>query len=244
MVCLHWQLRALGRRSRTTSAAFYDGECRWQEKRGSHDGLYAARVYGHDRRRLLRCLRQSSERSPVRCCRGSGVARVTRPCRRAWLTAVGRGGGRIFPGPERRGPQYRLYAARVYGHDRRRLLRCLRQSSERSPVRCCRGSGFARVTRPCRRAWLIGSRWGGGSFPGPERRRPQYRLYAAGCTGTIVDGYCDVCGSPAGAVPFVAAEAAASPRSPASADEPGLTAVPAPPPVPAPVDEEIRGVLG
>ena len=31
-----------------------------------------------------------------------------------------------------------------------------------------------------------------------------------GCTGTIVDGYCDVCGSPAGAPPFVPAEAAAS----------------------------------
>ena len=24
-----------------------------------------------------------------------------------------------------------------------------------------------------------------------------------GCTGRIVDGYCDVCGSPAGAAPFV-----------------------------------------
>jgi hypothetical protein len=29
------------------------------------------------------------------------------------------------------------------------------------------------------------------------------------CTGTIVDGYCDVCGSPAGAAPFVPAEASA-----------------------------------
>ena len=27
------------------------------------------------------------------------------------------------------------------------------------------------------------------------------------CTGTIVDGYCNVCGSPAGADPFVPAEA-------------------------------------
>src|SRR3954464_15643673 len=27
-----------------------------------------------------------------------------------------------------------------------------------------------------------------------------------GCTGTIVDGYCDVCGSPLGAVPFVLRE--------------------------------------
>jgi hypothetical protein len=46
-----------------------------------------------------------------------------------------------------------------------------------------------------------------------------------GCAGTIVDGYCDVCGSPAGAVPFVLAEAAASASSPVPAAEPGLTAV-------------------
>ena len=45
-----------------------------------------------------------------------------------------------------------------------------------------------------------------------------------GCTGRIVDGYCDVCGSPAGAAPFVPAGAAASPASPAPADEPSLTA--------------------
>jgi hypothetical protein len=60
-----------------------------------------------------------------------------------------------------------------------------------------------------------------------------------GCTGTIVDGYCDVCGSPADRVPFVPAEAAASPGSPAPADEAGLTAVPVPASVPAPLDEEL-----
>ena len=60
-----------------------------------------------------------------------------------------------------------------------------------------------------------------------------------GCTGTIVDGYCDVCGSPAGAVPFVPAEAAASAGSSAPAEESGLTASPAPIPAPALVDEEI-----
>ena len=44
------------------------------------------------------------------------------------------------------------------------------------------------------------------------------------CTGTIIDEYCDVCGSPAGADPFVPAEAAAS-----AAPLPSLlTAVPAP----------------
>jgi hypothetical protein len=43
-----------------------------------------------------------------------------------------------------------------------------------------------------------------------------------GCTGMIFDGYCDVCGSPADAVPFVPAAPAASP---APADEAGLTAI-------------------
>ena len=60
-----------------------------------------------------------------------------------------------------------------------------------------------------------------------------------GCTGTIVDGYCDVCGSPATAAPFVPAEVAASAASPAPADEPGLTAVPPSTPAPARVDEGI-----
>ena len=55
------------------------------------------------------------------------------------------------------------------------------------------------------------------------------------CIGMIVDGYCDVCGSPADAVPFIAA--AASAASPAPADEPGLTAVPSS--TPTPVNEEI-----
>jgi hypothetical protein len=64
-----------------------------------------------------------------------------------------------------------------------------------------------------------------------------------GCTGTIVDGYCDVCGSPATSAPFVSAAAAASVTSPAPADEPGLTAVPASTPAPAPVDEEIPTIF-
>jgi hypothetical protein len=45
-----------------------------------------------------------------------------------------------------------------------------------------------------------------------------------GCTGTIVDDYCDVCGSPAGAPPFVPAGAAASAASPGHAAGHGLTA--------------------
>jgi hypothetical protein len=51
------------------------------------------------------------------------------------------------------------------------------------------------------------------------------------CMGMIVDGYCDVCGSPAGAVPLV--PAAASAASPVPADEPGSTVVPALTPSPA-----------
>jgi hypothetical protein len=57
------------------------------------------------------------------------------------------------------------------------------------------------------------------------------------CTGMIVDGYCDLCGNPAGAAPFV--PTAASVAAPVPADEPGLTAFPAPTAAPAPVDEEI-----
>jgi hypothetical protein len=57
------------------------------------------------------------------------------------------------------------------------------------------------------------------------------------CTGTIVDGYCNICGSPAGAVPF--APSAVSATSPALSEDPGLTAVPAPTPAPAPIDEEM-----
>jgi serine/threonine-protein kinase PknG len=58
-----------------------------------------------------------------------------------------------------------------------------------------------------------------------EKRGLMTACMQPGCTGTIVDCYCDACGSPAGAVPFVPAQAAASAGSPAPADE-GLTAVP------------------
>jgi hypothetical protein len=59
------------------------------------------------------------------------------------------------------------------------------------------------------------------------------------CTGRIVDGYCDVCGSPAVVVPFVPAEAAAPTESSAPADEPALAADPVLRPASASVDEEI-----
>jgi hypothetical protein len=60
-----------------------------------------------------------------------------------------------------------------------------------------------------------------------------------GCTGTIVDRYCDVCGSPAGAVPFVPEGSADPAVTPVTADELRLTAVPAPTSDPAAVDEEM-----
>jgi hypothetical protein len=44
------------------------------------------------------------------------------------------------------------------------------------------------------------------------------------CTGIIVDGYCDVCGSPAGAAPFVPAEAASSSELRTAADDGSLRA--------------------
>ena len=75
----------------------------------------------------------------------------------------------------------------------------------------------------------------------PEPKKPDHMTACTqpGCTGTIVDGYCDVCGSPAGADPFVPAVATALAASAASANESGLTAVPAPKSAPAHVDEEM-----
>ena len=76
-----------------------------------------------------------------------------------------------------------------------------------------------------------------GLSPEPKKRDLMTACTQPGCTGTAVDGYCDVCGSPAAAVPFVLAETAALEASAASADEPGLAAVPAPIPAPAHVAE-------
>jgi hypothetical protein len=58
-----------------------------------------------------------------------------------------------------------------------------------------------------------------------------------GCVGMIIDGYCDVCGSPAGALPFV--PAAASAASPAPADAPDVSTLAARTRTPARVEEEM-----
>jgi hypothetical protein len=78
-----------------------------------------------------------------------------------------------------------------------------------------------------------------GLSPEPKKRDLTTACTQPGCTGTTVDGYCDVCGSPGAAVPFVLAETAALAASAASADEPGLAAVPTPIPAPAHVEEEM-----
>ena len=77
--CRHLDSNQARRQHSLTMAKFL-----WhaQETRGSHDDLYATRVYRQDRRRLLRRLRQSSGRSPLRS--SSGFGGVTRSCRRAW----------------------------------------------------------------------------------------------------------------------------------------------------------------
>jgi hypothetical protein len=84
---------------------------------------------------------------------------------------------------------------------------------------------------------LTAVRQGAGSPSRPRNMGLTTACTQPGCTGVIVDGYCDICGSPAGGLPFV--PAAASATSPALPDDPGLTAVPAPTPVPAPIDEEM-----
>src|SRR5688500_15931799 len=71
-------------------------------------------------------------------------------------------------------------------------------------------------TRPTSRPHLHPSR--------PRNGRLVTACMQPGCTGTIVDDYCDVCGSPTGAPPFIPAVAAASAPSAAPADRPGLTA--------------------
>ena len=79
---------------------------------------------------------------------------------------------------------------------------------------------------------------GAGFALGTEKQGPNTACTQPGCTGSIVDGYCDLCGSPAGAVPFVPAEAAASTESSAPADEPALAAGPVLRPASASVEEE------
>jgi hypothetical protein len=123
-------------------------------------------MHRHDRRRLLRPLRQSSRRTPIHCGRGSGISGITRPCREDWPYGRRSGIG-IAHATER------LYAARVYRHDRRRLLRRLRQSTWRSPVHSSKGSGFSGIARPCRQDWPNGSHSGIGIPPETEK------LYAA-----------------------------------------------------------------
>jgi hypothetical protein len=80
---------------------------------------------------------------------------------------------------------------------------------------------------------------GSGVSPEPKSEDLDAACTQPGCTGSIVDGYCDVCGSPAVVVPTVPAEAAASTASSGPADEPGRTAVPALTLASASVDEEI-----
>jgi hypothetical protein len=67
---------------------------------------------------------------------------------------------------------------------------------------------------PAGRTGLTAGRRGSG-FPARPRNCAQ-----RGCTGTIVDGYCDVCGSPVGALPFIPAVAAAEQPNVAEEESP------------------------
>jgi hypothetical protein len=91
------------------------------------------------------------------------------------------------------------------------------------------GSAASAVAVPAVEAGLTAVRRGSGFPPKPKSGSLMTGCTQPGCTGMMVD-YCEVCGSPAGADPFV--PAAASAASPAPADEPGLTAIPAPTPAP------------
>ena len=127
---------------------------------GPHDGVYAARVYRHDRRRLLQRLRQSSRCTSVRSSRSSGFSTASRTRCRAWPNGRPSAAG-IPPATAKWGFHDGVYAARVYRHDRRRLLQRLRQSSRCTSVRSSRNSGFSTASRTCCRDWPNGRPSGG-----------------------------------------------------------------------------------
>ena len=127
---------------------------------GPHDGVYAARVYRHDRRRLLQRLRQSSRCTSVRSSRSSGFSTVSRTRCRVWPNGRPSAAG-IPPATAKWGFHDGVYAARVYRHDRRRLLQRLRQSSRCTSVRSSRNSGFSTASRTCCRDWPNGRPSGG-----------------------------------------------------------------------------------
>jgi CRISPR/Cas system-associated endoribonuclease Cas2 len=139
-----------------------------------HDGVYAARLYRHDRRRLLQRLRQSSRRSPVHPNRSS-ISTVSRSCWQAGPNDRQSTAG-IPPGTTKR-PQDSVWAARLYRHDRRRLLQRLRQSSRRSPVHPNRSS-ISTVSRSC---WQAGpnDRQSTAGIPPGTTKRPQDSVWAA-----------------------------------------------------------------
>jgi L-asparaginase II len=129
---------------------------------GDHDGLLAASMHRHDRGRLLRRLRQSSWRTPVRFGSGSGFSGIVCCCRQERPRRSG-----IGSRPETE----ELYAASMHRHDRGRLLRRLRQSSWRTPVRFGSGGGHSGFVCCCGQERP--RRSGIGSRPGTEE------LYAA-----------------------------------------------------------------
>ena len=91
----------------------------------------------------------------------------------------GRAAGQPVPDlpADSRRPHDRVHPAGLHRHHRRRLLRRLRQPR-------------AGRTRPAAHGRRGRRRRRSASGPAPCTQ--------PGCTGTIVDGYCDVCGSPAG----------------------------------------------
>jgi hypothetical protein len=160
----------------------------------------------------------------------------------------------VTPGGKCRGLQRGQHqlatVARTTGN---RAIECLANDARVGVTRKCHGRSTFRVTlRHVIRVHLqlrhldsiqarLQHRLTMAKFDGAHEKRGSLMTACAqpGCTGRIVDRYCDVCGSPAAAAPFVPAGSAASAASPAPADEPGLTAVPASTPAPAPVYEEI-----
>ena len=114
------------------------------------------------------------------------------------------------------GPPDSLYAARCIGM----IVRVCRDVDGYCDV-CGGPAGAVRVVsggrrpRRCRGARPTAVRREPGFPPKPKKGVLQ-RPVAARCTGMIVDGYCDVCGSPAGAIALRSGSGSAAPSLPRS----------------------------
>ena len=171
--------------------AKFDGA---HEKRGSHDGLYAARVYRHDRRRLLRGLRESRGRSPFVPAAASAASPA--PADEPGLTAVRREPG-FPPKPKSGGLMTACTQPGCTGMIVDSYCEVCGSPAGADPF--VPAAASAASPAPADEPGLTAVRRGPGFPPKPKSGGLMTACTQPGCTGMIVDSYCEVCGSPAGA---------------------------------------------